>query len=612
VLMSAIFGTSFATIIDAKKSYNHNVFYIYTGDAETSDKLNDALGKSESGIDYLRLFYDYYYQSGNQYISFYMGNFESFQVNSYEYDFSTNAVFMDVTAAKDLSVVTGSKELNSDYEILITTAVADALLEKSGLGHISKYKDLIGLLTSSLYIDGNSLRVVGIVQADEPAIYLSELALAKHINEMNPILCQLAPSNMQVATGTAVMLFRTYSGGAKLPKEGDTIQIHGMDIQISKIISIYNSYPEWLAGNKINKPKDENAYFSQILKEEKPQLSPDSDEFLHEVDKMVNERYYEYLDYYYSELDTYLLEYHIMEGGSMEAWLAVEKGLVDAKFNFTEHEDYYKAFKYKEMYGKYPSRTEMKQLAPSLPELNDTMNRYYKMYEEEYYNSQSYGYYGEHAYLMNERDFITMSRRVGITDNSAIPLYYSSVDERCYTMIHSVNPELTEKWIAENLKDHESPTEYLPAVVTPDHLYEDIMANNKVVILSSFITMAVILTVMSICMYFIMRSSLMSRIKEIGIYRAIGVSKKNLVFKFIVEALVLTTLTVFIGYLATSAFMAACLALSPMVETVFFYPLWLALAVLVILYALCLFCGTLPITLLLRKTPSEILAKYDI
>ena len=100
--------------------------------------------------------------------------------------------------------------------------------------------------------------------------------------------------------------------------------------------------------------------------------------------------------------------------------------------------------------------------------------------------------------------------------------------------------------------------------------------------------------------------------KEIGIYRAIGVSKKNLVFKFIVEALVLTTLTVFIGYLATSAFMAACLALSPMVETVFFYPLWLALAVLVILYALCLFCGTLPITLLLRKTPSEILAKYDI
>ena len=109
-----------------------------------------------------------------------------------------------------------------------------------------------------------------------------------------------------------------------------------------------------------------------------------------------------------------------------------------------------------------------------------------------------------------------------------------------------------------------------------------------------------------------MRSSLLNRIKEVGIYRAIGVSKKNLIFKFFIEAVVLTSLTVFVGYLLTSGFLFLCLALSPLVAEIFYYPMWLAGIVLVILYALSLFCGTLPILSLLRKTPSEILAKYDI
>ena len=47
-------------------------------------------------------------------------------------------------------------------------------------------------------------------------------------------------------------------------------------------------------------------------------------------------------------------------------------------------------------------------------------------------------------------------------------------------------------------------------------------------------------------------------------------------------------------------------------EKLRFYPGWLALIVLVFLAVLCLACGTLPILMLLRKTPSEILAKYDI
>ena len=138
------------------------------------------------------------------------------------------------------------------------------------------------------------------------------------------------------------------------------------------------------------------------------------------------------------------------------------------------------------------------------------------------------------------------------------------------------------------------------------------MSDNRADITVSLITLGILLAVMSVCMYFIMRSSLMNRIKEVGIYRAIGVSRKNLVFRFFVESLVLTTLTVFPGYLAVSTAVSAWLTSSPLLSELFFYPLWVALAVLALLYGICLFCGTVPILSLLRKTPSEILAQYDI
>jgi hypothetical protein len=49
-----------------------------------------------------------------------------------------------------------------------------------------------------------------------------------------------------------------------------------------------------------------------------------------------------------------------------------------------------------------------------------------------------------------------------------------------------------------------------------------------------------------------------------------------------------------------------------MFEAVFFYPVWYALLVLAFLLGLCVVCGIIPIMMLLRKTPSQILAKYDI
>jgi len=125
------------------------------------------------------------------------------------------------------------------------------------------------------------------------------------------------------------------------------------------------------------------------------------------------------------------------------------------------------------------------------------------------------------------------------------------------------------------------------------------------------ITVTAVIALMCLCVFFIMRSSFMSRVREVGILRAIGVTKKNLTFRFAVETALLLLLTVVPGYLLSFWFIGS-LSGAPLLSEVFYFPLWLGVGLFVILAAVTLIFGVLPAITLLRKTPSEILSKYDI
>jgi ABC-type antimicrobial peptide transport system permease subunit len=126
------------------------------------------------------------------------------------------------------------------------------------------------------------------------------------------------------------------------------------------------------------------------------------------------------------------------------------------------------------------------------------------------------------------------------------------------------------------------------------------------------IMLVIVCSVLSLCLYFIMRSALLGDIKEVGISRAIGVSRRNLCYRYFVETMVLFVLTIFVGYLLTSWLMAALSAMGSGLMMIVYYPWWIALAALALIFAVTTLCGQLPIRTLLRRTPAEILAKYDI
>ena len=637
VFMSTIFGSAFGDIIEAKNAYNHNVFYLYTPNGTVSAKLNEAVGKAETGIDYIRLTGEY--PNGDGEVYFRTGTFETFSQFDWQSNFTTNAVYLDVSLAENLKLVEGRKDNLSGADILISTKVADALLEKSTLGYVTEREDLIGLVSSMFTIDGKNPRIVGIVESSEPAIYMTEIAMAKYIRyNGSPSFTSLASDyGVEVAPGEAILAIRNQRADAEYPKVGETIKIQGREIKVVAIKQFYGNYDQWLEANGIKK-LDIPAYFLELLKTENPAMDYESQEFAELHEAAMVERYFEYYDYLYSEVDAYLNDYYFFEPSNMSLWLYVKKGVEEAKYEYLSV-DYYKALAFKKSNGRYPTEEELQDKYDSLPWPGEYLKDTIMMYEEEFYMNYNNSSFYVNAYMVNEEDYIAFSKQLGETHPTATEtygdidygksegievyavngkaqadvevdmVYYGTV---YYTVIHSNDPGKTAAWLNSEFSDLKAQTDFYKPLLTPDSIFDRIIENKTEEILTSLITMAVLVVLMSVCMYFIMRSSLMNRIKEVGIYRAIGVSKKNLVFKFFIEAIVLTTLTVFVGFLLTSAFLYLALGMSSLVAELFYYPLWLALADLILLYVISLFFGTLPILSLLRKTPSEILAKYDI
>ena len=626
VFMSAIFGSAFKDILNVQGAYNHNVFYVYTKDEAVSEKLLSALDDSSSGIDYLRL--DYSAPQGDSDIKFRLGFFETFSTEYYDESFRTNAVYTDISLAKDLALVAGKKTDLAKEEIVITTAVADALLEKSSLGYIKEHKDLIGLISSSSYIDGKSFRIAGVVESSETAIYLTELAMAKYVLQNSGLYVATDKEvGMETNAGEAILFVRyNLFEGPEYPEVGEKVTINGKTFTVSEVLKNYSDYNSWLEAHNIKK-RSEEEFFTEIVMRENPDAVKGTHKFQTLFNESVNNSYGLWLEYFYGELDAFISDVRRFTPDNMEAWLASEKGVKEAKYSFA-YDNYYAFFNvYKDIYGKYPTLYEIDGNVEIEEKYKERLDMAYRTYSNEFYslqNNYNSTMYYPSMYILCESDYIALSKQYGQTDKTAsvygdtgyykTDVYYDVEYSGgiVYTVVHSNDPNLTEEFLRINFSDLDTGIEYLPAIITPRDIFDSVIDDMKNEIIADFVTMAVILTVMSICMYFIMRSSLMGRIKEVGIYRAIGVSKKNLILKFWIEALVLTTFTVFIGYIATSAFISISLGMSTLVEQIFYYPLWLAGIVFLVLYAVCTLCGILPIFTLLRKTPSEILAKYDI
>ncbi len=640
VFMSAMLGISVGDIIKGRDSYNHNVFYVSNNDGTTSKKLNEAVGNNDSGIDYVKLLYSN--PKGDSTFSFYIGAFETFELEPYEreYDIKTNAVLMGESLMENLPLVEGKKTELSDFEAVITTKVADGLIEASSFSYIKEYNDLLRLISKEISIDEKTVKIAGIVKSDETAIYLSDRAIARYINSRSKLSVYIADDyNMSVSEGEAVFIANSSFGDKNIPSVGDAVKICGKDIKIKEVYS-YKTYEKWISDEGVSK-KSEEEYFADLMAEKYPALSNETEEYINAKTALYSEKYADFLEYYYSEYDEYLKYLYIVSPSDFELWLYFEKNVDFAIENVNQH--FYALKKLKEENITSPTFEQIKSYNIVIKD---------KDYKFEYLQSEFSNKRNDSAsYLVNEKDYILFSKQIGETDKTAMTHYSKYSDYEyydggkfdyvykdfvetedgsayepqisedfgtCYTVVHSNNPSLTEKWLMDNFPNLTIGGLNLNidgnyfSIITPDKIFDDLMVLKWGKIIKNLSFMGIFFILMCLIMYSIMNSSLMSKIKEVGIYRAIGVSKKNLIYRFWIESVVLATVTMLKGYIFASGFIYACLYISPIIESIFFYPLWYALIIVGILYVIFSFFGILPIVLLLRKTPSEILAKYDI
>lgn len=121
----------------------------------------------------------------------------------------------------------------------------------------------------------------------------------------------------------------------------------------------------------------------------------------------------------------------------------------------------------------------------------------------------------------------------------------------------------------------------------------------------------VLLGVSLLQLYFIIRSSLMTRIYDIGVFRALGASRWDMHKMFIIEIAVLTTATSLIGYvIMTFIIKEIDRMISPFLK-LFYFPLPFILAGVVLVYIINIASGLFPVWRLTGRSPSQILKHHD-
>lgn len=128
----------------------------------------------------------------------------------------------------------------------------------------------------------------------------------------------------------------------------------------------------------------------------------------------------------------------------------------------------------------------------------------------------------------------------------------------------------------------------------------------------SLLVMAgVILAISFVEIYLMIRASFLSRIRQVGVYRAIGVKKRDIYRMFMGEIIAITALAGVPGFAFMAFILSKLSKVSYLSNMLMVNPTVLAVSILLI-FGLNLLFGLLPVWRIIRKTPAQILARKDI
>lgn len=601
VFTTAGMGAGLGNYADLRRDHNEHLFYVPLDPEADYSALNKAMGSH--GMDFARII-------GNS--PLYDAETLNFSSAAFMTASSVNLTaqgrMADVVRAANLAVVAGEGKLKAgSSDILITTALADKLLESSKASYLNEYADLIGMISRNTYAHMNipNLRIAGVIESDELFYYVDSLIMAKYLLYNYYWLPAIPASEvgMEDSVKPGQMLIREEY--AQIPV-GETAELLGKTFTVSDILRHkgIDDYPTYVwQTHGVELIKDPMIYAEEM------KMDPEVAWFA-----WFFEHYSLYLTEYYAASLAARMSY---EDITMEEWLVAEGKSVAAAVIVAGYDPYEfcAAYLYHEEYGAYPNRQQLNEfLAVSDVEIAIkemlSYDAYYNEYDRYMQNHWNSGSKMEYHYVISDEDYIALASSAGQSDPRLNVIGYSVWEDFTgdtwysnHLMIRSSDPEATAAYLTEALG--------ADGFISPDGVFDDLFREMRSAVITGLISIAVILALMCLCVFFIMRSSFMSRVREVGILRAIGVTKKNLVFRFAVETALLLALTMVPGYVLSAWFIGS-LSGAPLFSSLFYFPAWMAVTLFAVIASAAVLFGVLPALLLLRRTPSEILSKYDI
>ena len=128
---------------------------------------------------------------------------------------------------------------------------------------------------------------------------------------------------------------------------------------------------------------------------------------------------------------------------------------------------------------------------------------------------------------------------------------------------------------------------------------------------SSIVVAAIMLSISLVEIYLMIRSSFLSRIKEVGIYRAIGVKKMDIYKMFLGEILAISLTASTLGIIVMSYVLRGITKL-PLIKDNYMFNIPVLLISIIITYGFNILVGLIPVFNTMRKTPAAILSRTDV
>jgi ABC-type transport system, ATP-binding and permease components len=137
------------------------------------------------------------------------------------------------------------------------------------------------------------------------------------------------------------------------------------------------------------------------------------------------------------------------------------------------------------------------------------------------------------------------------------------------------------------------------------------ISNRQKSVNNNLLIAGVFLLISFVEIFLMIRSSFMSRIKEVGILRAIGIKKIDIYKMFMGEILVITTVASVPGLIIMNSFLKQISSVS-LISKQFIINKEIFIISVIVVYVLNLVVGLLPLFNVMRNTPHKILSRNDV